>query len=62
VVARRSWSALLRPISIRITALGKTSNHCVVVARLITQGKDYGPHTFFVQLRDLETYEPLKGE
>ncbi|CAH3966603.1 probable peroxisomal acyl-coenzyme A oxidase 1 [Pieris brassicae] len=41
--------------------LGKTANHCIVVAQLYTQGKCYGVHTFIVQIRDLETHEPLRG-
>ncbi|XP_045495045.1 probable peroxisomal acyl-coenzyme A oxidase 1 [Colias croceus] len=41
--------------------LGKTANHCIVVAQLYTQGKCYGIHTFIVQVRDLETHEPLPG-
>eukprot|EP00055_Hartaetosiga_balthica_P003673 m.8589 g.8589 ORF g.8589 m.8589 type:complete len:659 (-) comp3192_c0_seq1:317-2293(-) len=42
-------------------ALGKTSSHCVVAAKLITKGVDYGTHMFITQLRDLETHEPLPG-
>ncbi|XP_022126113.2 probable peroxisomal acyl-coenzyme A oxidase 1 [Pieris rapae] len=41
--------------------LGKTANHCIVVAQLYTQGKCCGVHTFIVQIRDLETHEPLPG-
>ncbi|VVC95918.1 unnamed protein product [Leptidea sinapis] len=41
--------------------LGKTVNHCIVVAQLYTQGKCYGVHPFIVQIRDLETHEPLPG-
>eukprot|EP00730_Choanoeca_flexa_P009175 TRINITY_DN12600_c1_g2_i29.p1 TRINITY_DN12600_c1_g2~~TRINITY_DN12600_c1_g2_i29.p1 ORF type:complete len:668 (+),score=194.81 TRINITY_DN12600_c1_g2_i29:1242-3245(+) len=41
--------------------LGKTATHCVVMARLITKGKDHGTHAFIVQLRDLETHMPLPG-
>ncbi|CAF4863911.1 unnamed protein product [Pieris macdunnoughi] len=44
-----------------IGGLGKTANHCIVVAQLYTQGKCYGVHTFIVQIRDLETHEPLPG-
>lgn len=41
--------------------LGKTATHVICMARLITQGKDYGPHGFIVQIRDLETHLPLPG-
>ena len=41
--------------------LARTANYAVVMAQLITNGKSYGPHQFLVQLRDEETYEPLKG-
>lgn len=34
--------------------LGKTSTHCVVMARLVTQGKEHGVHAFIVQLRSLQ--------
>ncbi|KAK7423019.1 hypothetical protein QQX98_001309 [Neonectria punicea] len=42
-----------------IGSLGKAANHAVVVAQLILDGKSYGPHPFVVQVRDLETHEPL---
>lgn len=41
--------------------LGKTVNHAIVMAQLITQGKSHGPHPFFVQLRDENTHQPLAG-
>ncbi|CAJ0935437.1 unnamed protein product, partial [Mesorhabditis belari] len=41
--------------------LGKTANHAIVMAQLYTQGKCFGPHPFFVQLRDLDTHMPMKG-
>uniref|UniRef100_A0A914CAU6 Glucuronosyltransferase n=1 Tax=Acrobeloides nanus TaxID=290746 RepID=A0A914CAU6_9BILA len=41
--------------------LGKSSNHSVVMAQLYTQGKCYGAHPFFVQLRDIRTHQPLPG-
>jgi len=31
------------------------------MARLFLHGKDYGPHPFVIQLRDLETHQPLPG-
>lgn len=42
-------------------ALGKTSTHAVVYARLVVDKKDCGVHPFIVQLRSLENHEPLKG-
>ncbi|KAG2145428.1 peroxisomal oxidase [Suillus bovinus] len=45
-----------------IGALGKFATHGVVQAKLILpDGKDMGPHLFFVQLRSLEDHKPLKG-
>ncbi|KAI8467455.1 MAG: acyl-CoA dehydrogenase/oxidase C-terminal [Monoraphidium minutum] len=47
--------------------MGKTATHAVVMARLMTpdaaSGKtvDHGPHAFIVQLRCLETHQPLPG-
>lgn len=41
--------------------LGKTATHVVLMARLFTKGKDYGPHAFVVQIRDLDTHLPLPG-
>jgi len=41
--------------------LGIASTHAVVVARLITQGKEFGPHNFVVQIRSLEDHKPLPG-
>ncbi|CAE7372693.1 ACX1, partial [Symbiodinium necroappetens] len=42
-------------------ALGRTANHAVVYARLIVAGEDLGIHNFMVQIRDLQTHEPLPG-
>lgn len=45
-----------------IGALGKSATHGVVQAKLILpDGKDMGPHLFFVQLRSLEDHRPLQG-
>ena len=41
--------------------LGKTANHAVFHARLISKGKDHGVQTFFAQIRDMETHHPLPG-
>ncbi|KAI0062999.1 peroxisomal oxidase [Artomyces pyxidatus] len=45
-----------------IGALGKTATHGVVQAQLILpDGKNAGPHLFFVQLRSLEDHVPMSG-
>lgn len=44
-----------------IGGLGKAATHAIVMARLILNGKDYGPHPFCVQIRSLEDHRPLKG-
>uniref|UniRef100_A0A914Y9S9 Acyl-CoA oxidase/dehydrogenase middle domain-containing protein n=1 Tax=Panagrolaimus superbus TaxID=310955 RepID=A0A914Y9S9_9BILA len=41
--------------------LGKVANVTVVVARLIIGGKNYGPHPFFVPIRDPTTHQSLPG-
>eukprot|EP00887_Chlorella_sp_A99_P006224 scaffold3.g6224.t1 len=41
--------------------LGKTATHVILMARLIVGDKDYGPHAFVVQVRDLETHKPMPG-
>ena len=41
--------------------LGKTATHAVVMARLFLDGKDYGPHPFVMQIRDLATHKPMPG-
>ncbi|GET03786.1 peroxisomal acyl-coenzyme A oxidase 1 isoform X2 [Rhizophagus clarus] len=40
--------------------LARTSTHAAVLARLIIDGKDYGVHSFVVQLRG-ENHKPLPG-
>ena len=42
-----------------IGSLGKAANYASVMAQLIIDGKNYGPHPFVVQVRDLKTHEPL---
>ncbi|EXJ82141.1 acyl-CoA oxidase [Capronia coronata CBS 617.96] len=42
-----------------IGSLGKAANHAVVMAQLYIGGKNYGPHPFVAQIRDLKTHEPL---
>ncbi|KAK7092005.1 hypothetical protein V1264_009616 [Littorina saxatilis] len=41
--------------------LGKTANACIVMAQLITKGHNYGMHAFLLQIRDLDTHQPLSG-
>ncbi|KAK7086977.1 Acyl-coenzyme A oxidase (Acyl-CoA oxidase) [Halocaridina rubra] len=41
--------------------LGKTSSYAVVMAQLYSKGKCYGPHPFFVQLRDEKTHRSMPG-
>ena len=41
--------------------MGKSSNFATVPARLIVDGKDRGIQMFIVQLRDLQTHQPMPG-
>lgn len=41
--------------------LGRAATHSCVMAQLIINGKNYGPHPFIVPLRDLKTRKPLPG-
>ncbi|KAK9805355.1 hypothetical protein WJX73_005736 [Symbiochloris irregularis] len=41
--------------------LGKTATHIILMARLFNNGKDLGPHSFIMQIRDLDTHLPLPG-
>ena len=41
--------------------MGLTANYAIVMAKLIVNGKDHGPHPFVCQIRDLTTHEPLEG-
>jgi len=41
--------------------LAKSCNTCILMARVIIHGKNYGPHPFFFQIRDYETHESLPG-
>mmetsp|Transcript_92191 Transcript_92191/g.282185 ORF Transcript_92191/g.282185 Transcript_92191/m.282185 type:complete len:728 (-) Transcript_92191:320-2503(-) len=41
--------------------LAKSCNCCILMARVVIAGKDYGPHPFFFQVRDWETHESLAG-
>jgi acyl-CoA oxidase len=42
-------------------ALGFASTHTIVIARMIIEGKDYGIHSFIMQIRLLEDFKPLPG-
>ncbi|KAF8934573.1 hypothetical protein BGZ58_005615 [Dissophora ornata] len=44
-----------------IGGLGKAANHAVVMARLMTAGKDHGPHAFVVPIRSMEDHTLLPG-
>ena len=41
--------------------MSRLSNHAVVFAKLIIDGKAYGVHSFMVQTRNLETWDLLPG-
>jgi acyl-CoA oxidase len=41
-------------------AMGKVATHALVYAQLIIDGKEYGVHSFMVQIRD-DTHKPLPG-
>ncbi|OBT71134.1 hypothetical protein VF21_09555 [Pseudogymnoascus sp. 05NY08] len=52
-------------------SLGRTANHSIVVAQLLlpvpgepgraVEYKNYGPHPFILQIRDMKTHRPLDG-
>ena len=44
-----------------IGAAGQTATHSAVYARLIINGEDKGVHVFIVQIRDMETHNPMRG-
>ncbi|KAF9108300.1 hypothetical protein BGX27_008404 [Mortierella sp. AM989] len=44
-----------------IGGLGKAANHAVVMAKLISAGKDHGPHAFCVPIRSMEDHTLLPG-
>lgn len=41
--------------------LGKVANYAAVYAKLLINGKSFGVHPFLVQIRDMNTHEPLPG-
>jgi acyl-CoA oxidase len=42
-------------------ALGFISTHIIVMARLIIDKKDYGVHSFIMQIRSISDFTPLPG-
>jgi acyl-CoA oxidase len=44
-----------------IGSLGRTANHAIVMAQLIVNGVNHGPHPFVVQIRDMKTHLPLEN-
>jgi acyl-CoA oxidase len=42
-------------------SLAFSATHAIVMARLLTDGKDYGVHPFMLQIRDTETSKPVDG-
>jgi len=41
--------------------IGHYSSHAIVFAKLIIEGNAIGTMPFFVQIRDLKTWMPMKG-
>ena len=44
-----------------IGGLGIVSNHTILIAKLIIDNVDYGPHPFLMQIRNLRTHKPVPG-
>ncbi|KAH8651251.1 acyl-CoA dehydrogenase/oxidase C-terminal [Xylariales sp. PMI_506] len=42
-------------------ALGLSASHGIIMAKLITSGKDHGVHPFLLQLRDVKSGDPTPG-
>ncbi|KAG0335777.1 Peroxisomal acyl-coenzyme A oxidase 1 [Podila humilis] len=42
-------------------ALARSSTHCVIYARLLLHGKDFGVHPFLLQIRAPGTHAPVPG-
>lgn len=42
-------------------ALGYASTHTIVIARMIIGGKNFGIHSFIMQIRSLADFKPLPG-
>ena len=65
IVVSLQWCLLLACYSgvcCPLVTVGKTANCCIVMARLITKGHDHGMHPFLLQIRDLDTHQPLAGQ
>ncbi|CAD6191979.1 unnamed protein product [Caenorhabditis auriculariae] len=41
--------------------MGVCATHVILVANLVIDGKNHGPHSFFVPVRDVDTHQPLPG-
>ena len=46
---------------IKLDFLANRSNHAIVMAQLKSNGQNYGPHPFIVQIRDMKKHQPLPG-
>ena len=44
-----------------VGGLGVSCNYTIIVARLIIDEVDYGPHPFLMQVRNLRTHRPVDG-
>eukprot|EP01102_Stenamoeba_stenopodia_P014952 TRINITY_DN5044_c0_g1_i1.p1 TRINITY_DN5044_c0_g1~~TRINITY_DN5044_c0_g1_i1.p1 ORF type:complete len:734 (+),score=191.25 TRINITY_DN5044_c0_g1_i1:67-2268(+) len=44
-----------------IGLVGQTANHCILMARLILNNKDYGLHAFLCPVRSMVDHSPLPG-
>lgn len=44
-----------------IGGAGLCANHAILIAQLKISGRSYGPHAFFIQIRDMITHDPLSG-
>lgn len=50
------------PFLILLLSLGETATHAVVFASLYTpDGENHGLHAFFIQIRDMQTFDNLPG-
>jgi alkylation response protein AidB-like acyl-CoA dehydrogenase len=56
-----SWYLVVTKSFKFFNLVAHTSTHAVVMARLITGGRDHGIHAFIVQLRSLEDHSVLPG-
>jgi len=42
--------------------MNRTATHAIVMAKLITNGKECGVQPFLIQIRDKKTHKPLPGK